>query len=78
MSIHVIALNIDTAGNSVHFSDAAEEAEYVTMNELDPNMEPAASANPMEEFVPSAHKRALDDWCYAEHLDRHILLQVCE
>lgn len=62
-------------GNSVHFSDA-DAGDDVTLNDLDPQMEPAASVNPMEEFVPSAHKRVLDDWCFAEHLDRQILLQV--
>lgn len=56
----------------MHFSDVDEG----TFNDIDPLLETITSANPMEELVPSAHKRTLDEWCFAEHLDRHVLLQV--
>lgn len=59
-------------GNSVHFSDAGDAAE----NDLLDDFEAAPSVNPMEELVPALHKRNLDSWCFAEHLDRHVLLQV--
>ncbi|XP_067947410.1 sperm-associated antigen 17-like [Watersipora subatra] len=58
--------------NSVHFSDAEEAEDEVPEQQIDAML----SANLMEELIPSTHKRSLDEWCFAEHLDRHVLLQT--
>jgi len=57
-------------GNSVHFPEGCDD-----MRNLE-SLVDGSEANPTDELVPAFHKRNLDEWCFAEHLDRHILLQV--